>query len=106
MRLQNLALPQSYEERAAASWDGLYKDQQAIRAATYAYLDSLSDKDIEEETPVLPAVGGHGALTRSDWLFHILNHENYHRGQVITTLQRIGIDPPNFDYVLLKGFLL
>jgi uncharacterized damage-inducible protein DinB len=102
-RLQSLALLQSYEERAAASWDGLYKDHQAIRTATYAYLDSLSDKEIEEETPVLPAIGGGGALTRSDVLFHILNHENYHRGQVITTLQRMGIDPPNFDYVLLSG---
>jgi len=105
VRLQNYSLPQSYEARAAATWDGLHNDQQAIRAATYAYLDSLSDEEIEEEAPVLPGMGG-GALTRCDVLFHIINHENYHRGQVITSLQRIGIDPPNFDYVLLKASVL
>jgi len=33
--------------------------------------------------------------------FHIIHHENYHRGQVIMALQRFGVDPPNFDYILL-----
>jgi len=99
VRLQSISLPVGYEERAALDWEGLYRDHQTIRAATYAYLDFLTDAAVEEETEWRI---GHSALTRADILFHILNHENYHRGQVVMQLQRLGIDPPNFDYVLLK----
>jgi uncharacterized damage-inducible protein DinB len=100
LRLQNHSLPVLYEERAASDWEGLYRDHQTIRAATYAYLDFLTDAAVEEETEVWRIA--HSALTRADILFQILNHENYHRGQVVMALQRLGIDPPNFDYVLLK----
>lgn len=90
----------TYEERAPMDWEGLFRDHQTIRAATYAYLDGLTDADVEDETEVWRIA--HGALTRADVLFHIINHENYHRGQVVMALQRHGIDPPNFDYILLK----
>jgi uncharacterized damage-inducible protein DinB len=102
LRLRNRPLPIPYEQFAADGWDGLYSDQQAIRAETYAYLASLSDSEIEGAEIVVPATVERGAWTRSDVLFHVLNHENYHRGQVIMVLQRLGYDPPNFDYVLLR----
>ncbi|MBC8143000.1 MAG: hypothetical protein H7Y38_16370 [Armatimonadetes bacterium] len=37
--------------------------------------------------------------------FHILNHENYHRGQIIARLQQHGVEVPNFDYLFLKPSL-
>lgn len=100
VRLQNQPLPASYEERAAPDWEGLYRDHQTVRKATYAYLDSLTDAAVEEETEVWRLADR--ALTQADLLFQVLNHENYHRGQVVMALQRLGIDPPNFDYILLK----
>lgn len=103
LRLQKHPLPVIYVERAASDWEGLYRDHQTIRAATYAYLDLLTDAEVEEEKEVWQTSSG--GLTRADVLWHILNHENYHRGQVIMTLQRMGLDPPNFDYVLLKASL-
>ena len=101
VRLQNHSLPVTYEERAASDWEGLYRDHQTIRTATYAYLDSLTDTEVGDEKEVWRVQDS--ILTRSDILFHILNHENYHRGQVVMRLQQLGIDPPNFDYVLLKS---
>ena len=100
LRLQNHPLPVIYEDRAAADWEGLYRDHQTVRAATYAYLDGLTDAAVADETVVLRR--DYAALTMADVLFHIVNHENYHRGQVVMTLQRHGIDPPNFDYIFLK----
>ncbi len=100
LRLQNHSLPVIYEERAAWDWEGLYRDQKTIRTATYAYLDTLTDVAVEETTEVARIADR--TQTRSDILFHILNHENYHRGQVVMAFQRLGIDPPNFDYVFLK----
>lgn len=100
LRLQKQPLPVVYEERAAPDWNGLYQDHQTIREATYAYLNSLTDAEVEEEKEVW--INDYRALTRADVLFHILNHENYHRGQVVMALQRLGMDPPNFDYAFLK----
>ena len=100
LRLKNLALPVPYEDRAAADWTSLYEDHKTVRAATYSYITSLTDMQFEE---TVPSLAGRTDLTRADALFQILNHENYHRGEVITVLQRLGIDPPNFDYVLLKA---
>jgi uncharacterized damage-inducible protein DinB len=99
LRLKNLPLPVSYEDRAAAGWTGLYEDHKTVRAVTYSYIKSLADAQFEE---TVPGIAGRTDVTRADMLFHILNHENYHRGQVISALQRLGIDPPNFDYILLK----
>ena len=101
MRLQNQGLSAPYEERAALDWADLYRDYQSVRGATYAYLDSLTDAAVEDETEACRIAGV--PLTRADALFHILNHENYHRGQAVMALQRLGVDPPNFDYVFLKA---
>src|SRR5579862_5845129 len=52
VRLRDQPLSVSYEERAASDWQGLYRDHQTVRAATYAYLASLTDTEVEEEKEV------------------------------------------------------
>lgn len=37
-----------------------------------------------------------------DILFHIANHHNYHRGQIITDLKAAGIQPDRTDYIYYK----
>jgi uncharacterized damage-inducible protein DinB len=102
-RLREEPLPVRYEERAAKTLDGLYADLAEVRARTRAYLETLPEGDLEKEKPLhLPQLQLRGERTRADFLFHLLNHDNYHRGQVVMALQRLGLDPPNFDYVLLK----
>jgi uncharacterized damage-inducible protein DinB len=101
VRLQEKPLPVRYEDRAATTIEGLFADADAIRAATNAYRRTLTEADYTRPLPGnLPGIVG--VLTIGDILFHIINHENYHRGQIVMTLQRNGIDPPNFDFVLLK----
>lgn len=103
LRLKKGELPVGYEDRAATDWDGMYRDHLAVREATYAYLASLSDEEIGSGEEVVTFVEGRPGLTRGDALFHVINHETYHRGEVVMTLQRLGFDPPNFDFVLLRG---
>jgi uncharacterized damage-inducible protein DinB len=103
LRLQNIPVPVPYEQRAPATIEGLYADRKASRRAARAYLASLAEADLQEETDIeLPQWEFRDKLTRADILFHMVNHDNYHRGQVVTALQRFGLDPPNFDFVLLK----
>ena len=106
VRLKGLEVAVPYEERAAESWEGLYRDQQTVRQATYDYIASLSDSELTSGEKVISSLGGGPPLTRADALFHLSNHENYCRGEVISAIQRLGFDPPNFDYVLLKDSLL
>lgn len=37
-----------------------------------------------------------------DILYHILNHSNYHRGQISLELKNAGIRPPVFNFVSYK----
>ena len=102
-RIGGVSLPLRYEERAAPTLDGLCRDAQTIRDQTYAFLAPLSDPDLERPITMVwgePEV--ETTFTVGEILFHILNHENYHRAQIVMELQRRGVDPPNFDYVLRR----
>ena len=100
MRIGGQALPSDYEERAATTPAALFADADAVRAVTYRFLDGLEPGGLVRVVPV-SLTDWRGDLTVEQILFHIVNHENYHRGQIVMTLQRFGLDPPNFDYVFL-----
>ncbi|HWD38586.1 MAG TPA: DinB family protein [Fimbriimonas sp.] len=102
VRLRNEPIPSGYEDRAAADWEGLYGDHRQVRSVTRAYIGALTDEEIEGQEVVIPSIDGRPTQTRSEALFHIVNHESFHRGEVVMALQRLGFDPPNFDFVLLK----
>jgi uncharacterized damage-inducible protein DinB len=40
--------------------------------------------------------------TINDVLYHVLNHSNYHRGQVITELKALGGDLPDTNFISFK----
>ena len=102
MRIGGRALTAFYEERAAATVEALWADWDAVRAGTRDFYRRLDADCLAFQIAVqLPQWDHHTHLSLEQILFHILNHENYHRGQVVMTLQRMGIDPPNFDYVIL-----
>jgi uncharacterized damage-inducible protein DinB len=37
-------------------------------------------------------------------LFHLLNHQSYHRGQVTTLLRQLGAQPTQIDYLVAHDF--
>ena len=37
-----------------------------------------------------------------DILYHILNHSNYHRGQIAKSLRDNGLEPPVFNFITFK----
>ena len=104
LRIGGRALPARYEERAAATVEGLWADWDAVRAGTRHFYGRLDVEGLALRIAVhLPQWGQRRAhLTLEQILFHILNHESHHRGQVVMALQRMGIDPPDFDYVFLS----
>ena len=102
-RIQGQIIPMTYEQRAADTIAGLFADAAQIRAETRAYLSSLTDADFEKSVELaFPRWNFQRTLTIAEIMFQILTHETYHRGQIAMTLQRQGVDTPNFDYVFLK----
>jgi len=100
-RLYGEARPPRYEEAAAETLDGLFADWDAIRARTLAF---AARADATEMGRVITAEmpGMTMQMTAEEVLLHLCNHQTWHLGQISMALQRLGVDPPNFDYVLLR----
>ncbi|MBC7804638.1 MAG: DinB family protein [Akkermansiaceae bacterium] len=104
VRIRGETLPVVYEDRAADTVEGLFADAGTVRGVTDDFRRSLDKDSLRRMISIrLPQRDAELELSLSDIFFHILNHENFHRGQVILSLRQFGVDPPDFDYVLLKS---
>lgn len=101
-RLYAEPAPVHYEEQAAPDWDGLKADWEAVRARTLAFVGAESTDWGRIIIVDLPQWGQKMTLTAEEVVLQLCNHQTWHIGQVSMALQEQGIDPPNFDYVLLK----
>jgi uncharacterized damage-inducible protein DinB len=92
--------PAQYEDQQAKPLEGLFADWDAIRARTLTFAASADSAALQRWiTMEIPQTV---RLTAEEVLLHICNHQTWHLGQVSMIMQQQGIDPPNFDYVLLK----
>ncbi len=101
-RLEAGPRPSRYEERAALDLDGLYADWDGFRRRLVGYVETHAPLPARQITFSLPQ-WGHDTDTLSDEaiVFHLLNHQQWHLGQISLLLQQQDIDPPNFDFPLL-----
>jgi uncharacterized damage-inducible protein DinB len=70
----------------------------AVEAERAAFLDRLTDADLEG---VVSYRGGDGkafAHPLGQLMRHVVNHSTYHRGQLATLLRQLGQAPPNTDF--------
>jgi uncharacterized damage-inducible protein DinB len=92
--------PAQYEDQPAETLEGLFADWDAIRSRTLTFAASTDGAALERWiTMEIPQTV---RLTAEEVLLHICNHQTWHLGQVSMVLQQFGIDPPNFDYILLR----
>lgn len=103
-RLQGVAAGERLEVRISAAPLTVWQEWDRIRAATMDFLAAADDARLDSEVQFeLAQWQARGTLTTREILFHVFNHENYHRGQISMALQQFGEDPPNFDYALLMA---
>ncbi len=55
------------------------------------FADSLSDGDMQKIIEFEFVGGGEGRMSRSDILYHIVNHNTYHRGLVADMLYQVPV---------------
>ena len=104
-RLYGEGPPPRYEDEPAETLRGLFADWDQIRARTLEFAARADAGALGRViTTDLPQWGRTVRLTAEEVLLHLCNHQTWHTGQISMALQRMGIAPPNFDYVfLLQG---
>jgi uncharacterized damage-inducible protein DinB len=61
------------------------------------WLESSSDVDLAEEISTVLPDGGVFRVPRWQIVLHAINHSTFHRGQIVSMLRALGIQPPNTD---------
>lgn len=103
-RLYGQPRPPRYEDAPSQTIAGLFGDWETIRARTWAAFVSEADAGTLARVIAfeMPPGGETVSLTVEEILFHVCNHQSWHLGQISMAWQQMGVDPPDFDYVLLR----
>jgi uncharacterized damage-inducible protein DinB len=76
------------------------KEWEAIEAAQRAFLDNLSEADLDRIINYRNFRGEDHSNALWQLLRHLVNHSTYHRGQVTTMLRQLGAEAVATDLVL------
>jgi uncharacterized damage-inducible protein DinB len=61
------------------------------------WLESASDSDLTGTVLTILPDNGEFRVPRWQIVLHAINHTTYHRGQIVTMLRALGVQPPNTD---------
>ncbi len=62
----------------------------------------LQKKNLKEPIDYSNSKGQNFTNTAEEIFFHIINHSNYHRGQLVSQLKVKGVEPIVTDYIFYK----
>ena len=82
--------PEHSFEFLVESWPRLWRGYQD-------WLESTSDEDLAEELSTELPDGGNFNVPRWQIVLHAINHSTFHRGQIVSMLRALGVQPPNTD---------
>lgn len=77
--------------------EDLWSAQQAIDRWYVDWSDRVTDAQLAEVLPFMLLSGNKGEMSRSDILFHVVNHTSYHRGFVADLFFQVPATPPLTD---------
>jgi len=86
--------PEWMKEATAAR---LREELDQVRDAQQALIDTA---DLERRVNYINFKGEEWEYSLGEVLYHVANHSNYHRGQVVTILRQLGAAPPATDYLI------
>ena len=65
-------------------------------------IEIINNKILDSNISYKNSKGDEFSNSIIDILFHVVNHSNYHRGQINTELKRLGNEPVVTDYIFYK----
>ena len=67
------------------------------------FLAHVSEFDLERSITYTNLAGKQFTYSLSQMLWHLVNHQTYHRGQITTLLRQLGAAAPQIDYLHMLG---
>jgi len=64
------------------------------------YLAGLQEAALKQPLTYLNLRGERWTYPLGETLFHVVNHQSYHRGQITTLLRQLGAAAPTIDYLV------
>ncbi len=64
------------------------------------FFGGLDEAAMERVIPVVSTRGEQWSYPLWRMLLHLMNHQNYHRGQITTQLRLLGATPPRVDFLV------
>jgi uncharacterized damage-inducible protein DinB len=77
--------------------EDLWAAQQTIDRWYVDWSDCVTDAALEETVSFTLLSGNRGEMSRSDIVFHVVNHTSYHRGFVADLFFQVPVTPPLTD---------
>ena len=92
-----------YTARNTETYPPLEELWQAVKIIDQWYIDytdSISETELLEIVNFQFVDGGEGAMSRSEIIFHVVNHGTYHRGLVSDMMYQVVVVPPANDFTV------
>ena len=93
----NPAAAQGRDLRTLAELRARWEDVETERAG---FLAGVTDATLVERRGIKPSTGGEFQHTFREMFRHAIDHSSYHRGQVVTLLRQLGVQPPSTGLIL------
>jgi len=76
---------------------------QAVEGDVRSFLAGLREPDLAQALAYTNIKGERCTYPLWQALFHVVNHQTYHRGQITTLLRQLGAKAPAIDYLVMKN---
>jgi len=73
---------------------------QSVEHKLRAYLAGLDEARLKQPLTYTNTKGERWTYPLGETLFHVVNHQTYHRGQITTLLRQLGAAAPAIDYLV------
>ena len=70
-----------------------------VESGMREYLAGLTDEVLQRPITCVSTRGNSWTYPLWHMMFHLLNHQTYHRGQVTTLLRQLGAEPARVDFL-------
>jgi uncharacterized damage-inducible protein DinB len=91
------AMPPDWELPTLAAIEERWR---AVEQNLNGYLSGLSEQSLAQPLTYTNFKGETWTYTLWQTLFHLINHQSYHRGQVSTLLRQLGAQPVAVDFLV------
>jgi uncharacterized damage-inducible protein DinB len=92
--------PTAFPDWDVSTHAALRERWREVEGKQKGFLESLGDTDVDRMIQYSAFNGKPYSNPLSELFRHVINHATYHRGQVVTMLRQLGVEPPHTDLIV------